>query len=196
MNYAKAQYIETYTGRKFFINDEKPDFNILDIAHALSNTGRYTGHSKVFYSVAQHSLLVSEMSEDPLEGLMHDATEAYLNDIAAPFKHQLTQYRDLEGELYKKLANHFGLRHELSESTKIADRQALFIEAYVLFPRGQGRDWVGYKEYGQVDVLGARWDRQEHIGKKHPLGPILTPMEAKIQFLERFHELYGRHDAN
>lgn len=190
INYDGHEYIETYTGRKFFINDENPEFNILDIAHALSNTGRYTGHSREFYSVAQHSLIVSGLSNNPLEGLLHDATEAYLNDIAAPFKHQLSQYKELEDRLYKKLAARYGLNPVISESTKIADRKALFIEAYTLFPKRQGRDWKGFKEYGQVEVLGARWDHWSHIGKIFPLGPILTPAEAKIQFIERFHELY------
>jgi hypothetical protein len=81
------------------------DIRIVDIAHHLSNICRYTGACPQFYSVAQHSVYVSSLmydmhgtAEAALAGLLHDAAEAYFNDLASPVKHdpRMQWYRDLE----------------------------------------------------------------------------------------------------
>ena len=79
------------------MNLHPDDVNIVDIAHSLAMQCRFTGHTKVFYSVAQHSVLVSKLLErrgcdhaTVLWGLMHDAAEAYLvGDVATPVKKSL-----------------------------------------------------------------------------------------------------------
>lgn len=59
-----------------------------DIAHALALKCRWTGHTREFYSVAQHSVHVAELLPPHLQmaGLLHDAAEAYLPDVASPIK--------------------------------------------------------------------------------------------------------------
>src|SRR4051794_32940266 len=81
--------IITSTGKWFDVFNPNPaDVDIEDIVHALSMQCRFTGHTKEFYSVAQHSVLVSLTcpSVDALYGLVHDGSEAYLSDIARPVK--------------------------------------------------------------------------------------------------------------
>ena len=87
--------IETYSGKQAnILEPEKSEIVIEDIAHALSNQCRFTGHTKRFYSVAQHSCAVHDLLKKShpaqpylqLIGLMHDASEAYLSDIASPWK--------------------------------------------------------------------------------------------------------------
>src|SRR6266516_6511979 len=81
--------IITHTGKWFDVfNPKHEDVDLEDIAHSESMQCRFTGHTKQFYSVAQHSVLVSQNcpSEYALAGLMHDASEAYLSDIARPIK--------------------------------------------------------------------------------------------------------------
>ena len=76
----------TATGHRFFLNDPRPeDIHIEDIAHALANICRFGGHSRTFYSVAEHSILVAEILRQDSQprhvifaGLMHDAAEAYV----------------------------------------------------------------------------------------------------------------------
>src|SRR6266516_3714044 len=77
------------SGKWFNVFDPKPeDIDLKDIAHALANQCRFTGHVREFYSVAQHSVLVSQFCDasDAQWGLLHDASEAYLSDIARPIK--------------------------------------------------------------------------------------------------------------
>ena len=73
-------WIQTYSGKKFWLDPPMWDqIDIIDIAHALSMTCRYGGHSKFFYSVAQHCCLMSRLVPKrlALAALLHDAVEAY-----------------------------------------------------------------------------------------------------------------------
>lgn len=82
----------TQSGRRFTPADPLPDdVDIEDIAHALAHVCRYGGHVRRFYSVAEHSVLVSRAvgARDPalaLAALLHDAAEAYLGDVPRPIK--------------------------------------------------------------------------------------------------------------
>lgn len=88
--------IQTVSGR--WINPLAPDvaqIDIGDIAQALANTCRFGGHSRRFYSVAQHSTIVSDVCAErgaspaeTLVALLHDAAEAYLVDLPHPIKHR------------------------------------------------------------------------------------------------------------
>ncbi|QKX44275.1 hypothetical protein HPE42_20935 [Escherichia coli] len=80
-------YIQTLSGKKFdYLNSTTDDVEIEDIATALSHICRFSGHLPEFYSVAQHSVLCSQIvpPEFAFEALMHDAAEAYCRDIPAP----------------------------------------------------------------------------------------------------------------
>lgn len=82
-------WIQTYTGKKFYpLNPKEEDICIKDIAWSLSNLCRFNGHSKYFYSVAEHSVYVAENVPEKyaLQGLLHDAAEAYIGDISGPIK--------------------------------------------------------------------------------------------------------------
>src|SRR3954452_7535501 len=93
---APGPYLQTISGR--FVNPLDPDLDqidIGDITRALANTCRFGGHCRSFYSVAQHSVIVSELveqrggdPEDVFAALMHDAAEAYLGDMPHPVKHR------------------------------------------------------------------------------------------------------------
>lgn len=86
-------HIATYTGKVFDLINPKPEMVCIeDIAHSLAYTCRYTGHTRQFYSVAQHCVLMAENPDlpgDPMVKLLHDAGETYLGDIAKPWKRLL-----------------------------------------------------------------------------------------------------------
>lgn len=126
----KDGWILTYTGRRFYPLDPRPeDVCIGDITHALANICRFGGHSRWFYSVAQHSLIVSE--EVPcLEALLHDATEAYVGDMVRPLKYALKDYCLIEDRIHAAIAVAFNLENSetLSLQIKNADNRALMTE--------------------------------------------------------------------
>lgn len=76
------------------------DIRLEDIAHALSNLCRFTGHVRTFYSVAEHSVWVSRLVPEwaAKYALIHDASEAYLQDIPSPLKAlpAFAKYRKIE----------------------------------------------------------------------------------------------------
>lgn len=84
------------SGNRFDLLDpEASEFDIFDIAHGLANVCRYAGQCRSFYSVAEHSILVSEIVPSfAFEALMHDAAEAFIGDITRPLKALLPEYRE------------------------------------------------------------------------------------------------------
>lgn len=121
--------IHTFTGREFWPLDARPDeIDIRDIAHSLSMQCRYAGHMKRFYSVAEHSVLVAHWLADEgyagvtiLQGLLHDATEAYLVDVPRPLKRFMTGYTETEQALWVVIAKKFDLSTNFSPALKAAD---------------------------------------------------------------------------
>lgn len=137
-NGIRDTYIVTYTGEKF--NPFFPDYtkiNIVDIAHALSNSSRFAGHCKSFYSIAQHSLFVANLIKNSNEphsmddvrmGLLHDATEAYITDIPRPIKRYISGFYETEANLWVAIAKAFCLDDKISNLVNKFDDIALEIE--------------------------------------------------------------------
>jgi len=132
--------ILTAGGRYFPFDDpESFDFDIDDIAHGLSHICRFTGHTRKFYSVAQHSVHVSELVPPALrlEALLHDASEAYLGDVSSPLKSMLPTYKDIEHRTEHAIARVFGLVFPLPPEIKQADLRMLVTEKRDLMPTVQ-----------------------------------------------------------
>jgi 5'-deoxynucleotidase YfbR-like HD superfamily hydrolase len=168
----KGNWIQTYSGLKMYPLDPLADeICLADIAHALSNICRFTGHSAEFYSVAQHSVYVSSYVSryNALWGLLHDASEAYLCDIARPIKHSPTMkgYREAERTLQATIAAKFGLPIVQPKEVEVVDTALLVTEA---------RD---------LGLLTPEW---EHYNAE-PLTLIIhpqSPKDAERCFLEWF----------
>ncbi len=135
---AAGPYLQTVSGR--WVNPFDPDpaqFDAGDIARALANQCRFGGHSRVFYSVAQHCVIVSRVVEerggdveDVFAALMHDATEAYLGDMPHPLKHRSAlgaAFRDAEARLERAIREHFKLKADVPEIKRV-DRALLATE--------------------------------------------------------------------
>lgn len=128
-----ARYFRTFTGRQVCSLSPSPDeIDIDDIAHSLAYQCRFLGHTDGFYSVAQHSVLVSQIvpEQDALWGLLHDAAEAYLGDLPAPIKREpeMHVYRAAEERLLEAVATRFSLPPAIPDSVKQADRIVLATE--------------------------------------------------------------------
>lgn len=125
-----GDWFQTYTGRAWYPIDPRPeDICIEDIAHHLAAENRFNGASRYPYSVAQHSVYVSQLvpPEFALWGLLHDAAEAYYKDIPRPLKHSapMDGYRRLEKRGQAMIYDHFGLLGPEPECVKVADIRIL-----------------------------------------------------------------------
>lgn len=161
--------IKTFTGKRFDVTNPDPDqIDIKDIAHALSNQCRYGGHSRKFYSVAEHSIYVAMMCSwnTKLCGLLHDASEAYLVDIPRPIKHSLflTGYRELETQVQNVINRRFNVIDNIH--IKHFDNEVLRYEIYQLMNNPED---YGFEKPNTKIIF-----------------PCWSPDEAEEKFLECF----------
>ena len=153
-----SAWIQTVSGVAFDLDAPTPDqVRGRDLAHALAGVNRFGGHLRVYYSVAQHSILAAALlwqrTRDrvaTLAALLHDAHEAYTGDIKAPVKAYLNRHvpgavAELEARIDAAIAAWAGLDARAEESRwliKTADMQLLFWERDRWMGR-PARPWIG-----------------------------------------------------
>lgn len=133
-------YIMMHSTRKFYFEktgaEMQGQFDWRDIMRGLSNIARFSG--QISYTVLQHSICVSKTlpEELQLEGLLHDAHEAYLGDIVSPLKSLLPDYQKIENRINSELRTWASLPKKLSAEVKRADRIMLQVEAEYYLGKG------------------------------------------------------------
>ena len=181
---APGPYLQTVSGR--WVNPFDPDPEQLDpgdIARALANQCRFGGHSRAFYSVAQHSVIVSRLveerggdAEDVFAALMHDASEAYLGDMPHPLKHRSplgAAFKEAEQHLEDAIRARFGIRADVPE-IKRADRALLATERRAF--SAESWHWPELEGVEPLDLELEAW----------------SPDRAAEEFAARFADLAAR----
>ena len=171
----KGDWIQTYTGKMFYPLDPRvEEIDIFDVAHALSNVCRFTGHVKTFYSVSQHSVLASDKvpAEYKLTALLHDASEFAIADVARPIKRlpEFKFYREIEDNLMKFMSQKFNTIYPLPPCVVEADNRMLTTEMQQLMGKPP-KTWADL--YEPYDIIIKPW----------------APEEAERIFLKTFFEL-------
>lgn len=185
----------TATGAEFDLELAAPEtISTLDIAAALAKINRFHGHTSRLYSVAEHSLHVSQMMErehgitNPMGllcGLMHDAHEAYTNDLSSPLKQVLDAqtnggWKRFEQHLQHQVLARYSMVsafNDWTEEVKRADLQMLATERRDLMPP-TGPAWnildqvQTSREISLHDYAGMEWT------------------DWRDAFLDRFGELF------
>ena len=150
------------------------DVDVEDIAHGLSQICRFGGQCTDFYSVAQHSVIVSMACSPDLAmcGLMHDASEAYLLDVPTPHHSLFARVLNMHYRVMQVIATVFEFEWPMPPELKAIDQMALETE--------------------MGDLMGDE-GRKLATGSKLPMTicPV-GPKEAKAMFLDRYAELQCR----
>lgn len=172
-------WIQTYTGFEFWPLDPRPqDINIYDIAHALSLKCRWTGHCRKFYSVAQHSVMMSYYGpkmEHKRQALFHDAAEAYLPDVSSPIKKELKGFQEIENYLLGMIFEVLGISWPLDPVIHKLD---------VMMRATEKRDLMSGQLHDRIWCCeGVQTFADEIIP--------WSPEESEESFLERYYELGG-----
>lgn len=167
-----GNWMQTASGIQYYpIDPRSDDVNEFDVAQSLSRICRYLGHCDKFYTVAEHSVLVSFCVPDylALDGLMHDATEAYCCDIPRPLKQALKGYAEIEHASWMVIAERFSLLSTLPPEVKYADDSVLMAEREaIITPK---RVWNVHAEPALVPIF------------------CFGPKTSEALFLQRLHEL-------
>lgn len=166
-------------GRKFFPLDPRPEeLFIEDIAWALGNICRYNGHTRPYYSVAEHSVHISHLVKNPAHrktALMHDAPEFSLGDWIRPMKRipvLAMIYGFYEDRVMKVIAEKYGLIYPFPQSILDADEAMATREMNTLFSNPvKGNLHIVNDDAAHVRIQG--W----------------SPREAGERFLNRWREL-------
>lgn len=191
--------IQTCSGRWFDLSDPKPEMvDPLDIANALSNTGRFSGHTRAFYSVAQHSVLVAlavaeqlgdehpHRSEALRWALLHDAHEAYTGDFTRPLKRAMSatcgaaddsgSLRVIQSRVDAAVRERFGLGQMTATAMKLVKRCDTALLA---------------TERRDVMAPGLEWGELANIEPLAWKVVPLPPLESRSMFCEIFNRLNG-----
>lgn len=192
-----GSWIYTYSGR--VVQPHGPSTSSIafeDIAHHLSNIGRYTGATRPptwgrwwrkllrkvwnptgIYTVAQHSVLVAEWLEEGgfahhkvVEGFMHDWHEYAVGDMSAPMKHAVRDFKIYESQFERVLRNKFLGYNKFHWTVKWADLVLATTEWRDMMPAGADL-WVKHV---------APWERR--------IEPW-PPWYAKRKFIEKARKL-------
>jgi hypothetical protein len=158
------------SGRLIDIADFKAeDVCLSDIAHHLSRIQRFIGSLPVdvSYSVGEHSINMAKyfmgkgLKAFPAYAILHDASEAYLSDLASPIKEHLPDYKALESRvqsvIYKK---YLGVDEVCSTELKDADKRIVLDEVLATMPENIDK----YKKVIPFEPLGAEIEYNNHPG--------------------------------
>lgn len=168
-----GDWMQTYTGRQFWpLDPHVDDIDIVDIAHALAQQCRYGGHSRRFYSIAEHSIIVSHFCttlEAKRAALLHDASEAYLVDIPRPVKKYLSNYKELEAALCRAIAQKFDVVYPWPKEVTDIDERILLDERNQLMggsPAPKGDGWPDHLEplLVKIHLLDSRAAERAFMG--------------------------------
>lgn len=156
-------HILTSLGKPFDLAAPRADdIDPRDIAHALGNLCRFNGHTRQFYSVAQHSCLVADLvpEEHKLAALLHDAAEAYIGHMMEPLKQCVLLIRDLERLVWTRICERFRMDPVLPEAVQSADLVVATTERRDLMPH-TSTEWTVLTGIAPTASVIRPWSIQE-----------------------------------
>ncbi len=158
--------IHTFSGIAFDLLNPQPEMILLeDIIHSLSLINRFNGAARFPYSVAQHSLYVAGLLPDEfkLHGLLHDAPEAYVGDMVSPLKKIMSQYKEVEANISRVVANVFGLSYPAPAEVKKADLAVLSAEREQVLNPSYGPWYKDFPLPADIHIEEMSWSQVKDL---------------------------------
>jgi hypothetical protein len=157
----------THSGIQFNLRHPLPSMvTVEDVAWHLAHINRYNGATSRACSVAEHSLLVTEILERDYGisapqvlrcALLHDAHEFVLGDITSPVKELLgAAWEEAERPILRAVRQHFGI-----------DRDATTFAALIK----------------QADLIAQATERRDLLPHDHSTPPCLIGVQA-VQWID------------
>lgn len=191
--------MQTYSGAQVWPLDPRADEIHIDDVIAGLREPRYRSQTRELYTVLEHSVYVSCMSEQLARerrfpsvvagqaarlGLLHDASEAYIGDVARPLKYQraMKGYRKLEAKWESAIAERFLLDRVNEHYGRVAT--ALVKEC---------DDRIVLDEIEALMIDPDMWPRNGRYPGMQPLGIEIAAWSetaAITAFAQRFMELW------
>lgn len=194
---SKASFL-TCSGKSFDLADPQIKSVCLeDVAQGLAKQCRYNGQIPVFYSIAQHSVLVAEevkrkakalgltgstVRSISLMGLLHDAAEAYCGDCISPLKHLLSpRFQQIEDKIQQTVLKALHVKW-LPEYEYLVDAvdKGMFVRECLDF-RGATMDWA-------KNIMVS--DMTEWLPPA-PIDRALDWHDARVLFLDAYWRMWG-----
>ena len=129
----------------------------MDIAHSLSLLCRFAGHTKKFYSVAEHAVRVSYACEpeDAMWGLHHDASECYCVDIPRPLKHLagMEEYRAHEKRVQRAIISELNSMPRLYDLKEIEPAEVKWADMRMLVTEQRDLLYNSHPDFKSVPPL-------------------------------------------
>jgi hypothetical protein len=166
-------WMELHSGTDFYFTTNMQTLiskiKVEDVAHALSLICRYNGHSKRFYSVGEHTIVLAKYIErnggtarECLTALCHDNSEYLIGDKVTPLKRLMPEFCVYEETLHEASARKFGTIWPHPNWIKEIDTRVLKDERAQIM-RPSGNTWG--------------------IDKLEALGVKLMPIRGRFPFL-------------
>ncbi len=184
-------WIVTATGQELDIyNPNQANIDGLSVAWSLAQINRFNGHALRPYSVAEHSLLVCEITthmgldvHGRFAALLHDAHEAFCGDMHTPGKQAIgPDWHRWESHWANAVHTAFACRtamHTHADAIKTADLIALATERRDLLPQSATTPWPvlqGIEPLAGIDLASTHrrltdWEdwRDAWLDKYHEL---------------------------
>jgi uncharacterized protein len=127
-------YVRLCNNIKFYLDDPHKNecVRVSDLVEPIAEICRFNNLLASFYSIAEHSYLVSLETDNPLLGLLHDLSEAVIGDLLSPVKGFCPDYKILENRVDTWIYNCFGLTYtdQEKDNLKYVDLRMLTTEQY------------------------------------------------------------------
>lgn len=205
-------YTATISGKHYHLvppgglTAEHCPVDINDIAHHLCQINRFTGATSRVYTVAEHSILCADIAAGQglserwqLAALLHDAHEAYLNDMAQPIKRAIDwicqqQMGEFKFNPWQELETEHAsyVYQQLGVASAFCGPDASLIKQIDLCALAHEKATIGPRDPQPWQVIEGIRLEERWLSTINRRSSSWTKQTLRTAFLDRYHWLKGQ----